>query len=82
MNTRKGKETIKNFRILLDIEFSSTILMRGLIIKLCPKKSSVMQCYTQAGSITTNLKIKIDFTLPKFSATNICDVELSCGWLH
>ena len=36
MNTRKGKETIKNVRLLLDSECSSKILMRNLIIKINP----------------------------------------------
>ena len=30
-----------------------------------------MQCHTQAGSITTTLKVKIDFALLKLSATKI-----------
>ena len=30
-----------------------------------------MQCHTQAGKITTNLKVEIDFTLPELSATKI-----------
>ena len=30
-----------------------------------------MQCHTQAGKIPTNLKVKIDFTLPKLSAMKI-----------
>ena len=29
-----------------------------------------MQWNTQAGNITTNLKVKVDFTLPALSATN------------
>ena len=33
------------------------------------KEEAVMQCHTQAGSITTNLKVKIDFILPELSAT-------------
>ena len=28
-----------------------------------------MQQHTRVGDITTNLKVKIDFTLPEFSAT-------------
>ena len=31
----------------------------------------MMQWHTQAGKITTNLKVKIDFTLPEISATKI-----------
>ena len=34
-----------------------------------------MQWHTQAGNITTNLKFKIDFTLPEFSATKIVTGE-------
>ena len=30
-----------------------------------------MQSNTQAGNITTNLKVEIDFTLPKLSVTNV-----------
>ena len=30
-----------------------------------------MQWNTQAGNITTNLKVKVDFTLPALSATNV-----------
>ena len=30
-----------------------------------------MQYHTQAGNITTNLKVKIDFPLPKLIATKI-----------
>ena len=30
-----------------------------------------MQCHTQAGNITTNLNVKIYFTLPELSATKI-----------
>ena len=29
-----------------------------------------MQWHTQAGNITTNLKVKVDFTLPELSAMN------------
>ena len=40
-----------------------------------------MQCHTQAGSITTNIKVKIEFTLPEISATEIvtwnCHVDES-----
>ena len=30
-----------------------------------------MKWHTQAGNITTNLKVKIDLTLPEFSATEM-----------
>ena len=29
-----------------------------------------MQCYMQAGNITTNLKVEVEFNLPELSATN------------
>ena len=28
-----------------------------------------MQCHTQSGNIITNIKVRIDFTLPELSAT-------------
>ena len=30
-----------------------------------------MQWHTQAGNITTNIKVKVDFTLPALRATNV-----------
>ena len=30
-----------------------------------------MQCHTQARNVTTNLEIKVDFTLPAISATDV-----------
>ena len=71
MITREGKATFKNFRILLDGEFSSKSVMRRLIYKLNPKKYYVVQWHIQAGNITTNLKVKIYFTLPDLSPTKI-----------
>ena len=45
----------------------------------------LMQWNTQAGNITTNLKVKIDSTLPTLSATNVvtwnCNLDDSDkGW--
>ena len=71
MNTRKGKVKFKNFRILLDSEFSSKIVLGRLVKKTAPEKYSRMQCHTQAGDITNNLKVKVDFTLPTLSVTNV-----------
>ena len=71
MNTRKGRVKFKNFRILLDSGFSFTIVMRRMVEKICPKKDAVMQWQNQAGNITTNFNIKLDFTLPALSATNV-----------
>ena len=30
-----------------------------------------MQWHTQAGNITTNINIEVDFTLPELSVTNV-----------
>ena len=70
-NTRHDSEKFKNFRIILDIGFSSTIVMGILFEKLHPEKDSVIQCHTQAIYITTNYKVKVYFTLPALSATNV-----------
>ena len=71
MNTQKGRVKFKNFIILLDSGYSFIIVMGRLIKQLTPKEYAVMQWNIQSGSITINLKVKIDFTLPKLSATKI-----------
>ena len=71
MNTQKGKDRFKNFQILLNSGCSSTIVMVRIIKKLHPKEDTVVQWHMQAGSITTNLKVNIDFTLTELSATKI-----------
>ena len=71
MNTRKGKEKFKNFQIILDSGCSFTIVMWRLLQRLDPKKRVVMKWHTQAGNITTNIKVKIDFTLTELSETNV-----------
>ena len=71
INTRNVKAKFKNFRILLDSGCSYKIIMGRLIQKLNPQEGDLMQWHTQAGSITTNLKVKIDFTFPEISATKI-----------
>ena len=45
--------------------------MGRLVKKLFPDKDTPIQWQTQAGNITTNLKVKIYFTLPALSATNV-----------
>ena len=45
--------------------------MRRLLTKLKTKEYVVVQWHTQAGNITTNLKVKIYFTLPELSMTKI-----------
>ena len=59
MNIQKGKVRYKNFRILFDSGCSYMTVMGELIEKLNPKEDDVMQCHMQAGSITTNLKVKM-----------------------
>ena len=44
--------------------------MRKLVEKIYPEKDAVMQWQTQARKITTNVKVKTEFTLPVLSATN------------
>ena len=70
MNTIKGKEKFKRFQIILDSGCSSTIVMWRLLQRLGPKKRVVMKWHTQAGNITTKIKVKIDFTLTELSETN------------
>ena len=69
-STIKGKARFKNFRILLDSGCSSTIAMGRLVKKLGLQEDTPMQWNTQAGNITTDFKVKIDFTLLALSATN------------
>ena len=69
MNTHKRRAKFKNFQIILESGYSYTVVTVRLIVKLNPKKDSVMQCHNQAVDITTNMKVKIDLTLPELSAT-------------
>ena len=79
MNIWKGKETFKSFQILLDSGCSSTIVIWGLVKRLGPKKVVVMQWHTQAGNITTNIKVEIYFTLTELSATNVMTWNFHVG---
>ena len=47
------------------------IVMRIMVRKIYPEKYTSMQWHTQAVKITTNLKVKVDFTLPALSAMNV-----------
>ena len=69
MNTRKGRTKFNNFQKLLNSQCSSTIVMRSQITRLNPKEDDVVKWHAQEGNITTNIKVKIDFTLPELSAT-------------
>ena len=71
MNTIKGKAKLKFFCILLDSVFSSMIVMGRLVEKLYPEKDAPMQWHTQAGNITTDIKVTVDFTLTALRETNI-----------
>ena len=51
----------------MEIGCSYTIVMGRIVEKLHPKKYAVIQWHTQAD----NLKVKVDFTLPSLSATNV-----------
>ena len=70
MNTKKGKAKFKNFRVLLESGRCSTILM-GILVKIGLEEDSPMQWNIQAVNITTNLQIKVYFTLPALSASNV-----------
>ena len=71
MNTRKSEAKFKNFRILLEIGFSSTIVMGRLAGELSVKKYAPMQWHTKEGNITANIKGKVDLTLPALSSKNV-----------
>ena len=45
--------------------------MGRIINKLHHEKDAQVQRNTQAGNSITNIKVKIDFTLPALSATNV-----------
>ena len=47
------------------------IVIRGLIKNLKTREDSATQWHTQAGNITTNIKVKIYLTLSEFSAKTI-----------
>ena len=55
----------------MDIVCSYTTAIKRLAEKLNPKNYAVMKWHTQARSINTDIKIKIDLTLPGISATKI-----------
>ena len=50
------------------------------------EKDDVLQRNTQAGNITTNIKVKVNFTLPALSTTNVvmwkCHVHDSAKGRH
>ena len=68
---KKGISKVKNCWILLDSRCSPKIIMGRLVKKLSPRKDAVIQWHMQAGNITTNLKIEVNFTLPELSAADV-----------
>ena len=86
MNTRNGKAKFKNFCILLENGFSSTIVIERLIEKLYPGKYALVQLHTEAGNVTINIQVRVDFTLHALSATNVmewrCHVDDSAKGRH
>ena len=79
MNTRKVKAKFKNFRTLLNSGCISIVVMGRLVEKLHPDKDDLMQCHTQVGNITTYIKAKVDFTLPKLSTMNVVTWKFHMG---
>ena len=79
MNTILGRANLEKFWILLDSGFSSMILLGRLVGKIHPDKDAVMQWHKQYGNVTTNHEVKVDYTLPAISATNVvtwlCNVD-------
>ena len=67
----------------MDSGCSSSIVTGRLVEKLYPEKDAPMQWKTQAGNITTDLKVNIYFTLPALIATDIvmwnCHVDDSAN---
>ena len=81
MNTLKARGKFNNFQIILDSGRSFTVVMGSKIEKLTLKENAVMQWHKKGGSITINIKVKIDFTILELSAENIltrdCHVDES-----
>ena len=71
MNTRKSKTKLKNLQILLESGCSSTILMGKPFETIRLKRYSVIQWNTHTENVTTNFKVKIDFTFFALSVTNV-----------
>ena len=71
MNTRIGRETFKNFRIIFESVCGSTIVTRRLVEKTLLKIDAVMQWRTHSGNTTSNLRVKVGPTLTQLSATNV-----------
>ena len=57
------------------------IVMGRLVEKIYPEKDAVIQWHSQDDNITTNIKVKVNFTLPALGVKNVvtckCYVENS-----
>jgi len=63
---------VKTITILLDSGSSETIVSDKLVKNLPSKKTkAACQWNTAAGSITTNRKVELQFSLPEFYATTV-----------
>ena len=71
MNTIQGRAKFKKSLILFDSVCSSTIVMGIMVEKLHPVKYAVLQWHLQDINTTTNLSVKVDFTLTALSVKNI-----------
>ena len=78
MDARRDKAKYK-IRIRLDNGCSPIIALKRLTTKPKTKKYYVMQWHTQSCNTTTNLKVKIYFTLNDFSMTKIVMWEFHMG---
>ena len=70
MNTRKGKEKFNFFHSIEKWMYFQDCNGKDNE-KLVQEKDDPMQWNIHAWNITTNIKVKIDFTLPALSATNV-----------
>ena len=71
INNQLGKSKLSNLQILLDSGASSTILSRKYATQLRKKKTKPQKWITQAGTIKTNQRPKVDLILPELDATKI-----------
>ena len=69
MNTCSGREKFSNFRILMESESSSTIVMVNLKSKLKQKQYESNMWKTQSGNFTTSNKVNVYFFQPGFIVT-------------
>ena len=71
MNTCRGRENFKNFRIVLDSGIFSTIVMGNLTSKITSKVETETMWDTKAGKFTTPKKETVYFFLPEFRAKKL-----------